>query len=109
MATNYNPQPLDTSKVALPPELTELTEQLAKNIHDVWSAQRIAEGWKYGTERNDKKKLHPCLVPYENLPENEKGYDSNTALETVKWMLLSGFQITPPAKTVKFPNNVIID
>ena len=109
MKTNYTPQPIDTSRVELPADMLELTEQLAKNTHDIWAKKRIAEGWKHGAERNDKKKLHPCLVPYEKLPESEKEYDRNTALETVKWMFVSGFQITPPAKTVKFPHNIIID
>ena len=109
MKTTYTPQPLDTNSVKLPTDLKELTELLAKNTHDVWAKQRLSEGWKYGDERNDKEKTTPCLVPYEKLHESEKEYDRNTALETVKWMLLSGFQITPPAKTVKFPNNVIID
>ena len=109
MKTNYTPQPLDASSVELPAGLRELTEQLAKNTHDVWAAKRLSEGWTYGQERNDKVKTSPCLVPYEDLPESEKEYDRNTALETVKLMLVSGFQITPPAKTVKFPDNVIID
>ena len=108
MQTNYTPHPIDTSRVELPAGLPELTEQLAKNTHDVWAAQRLSEGWKYGAELSDKEKTTPCLVPYEDLPENEKKYDRNTALETVKWMLASGFQITPPAKTVKFPPNVVI-
>jgi RyR domain. len=82
----YNPQPLDTSNIKLSAELLELTELLAKNTHDIWAAQRLAEGWKYGTTRNDVLKEHPCLVPYEDLPENEKEYDRNTAMEVVKVM-----------------------
>ena len=109
MKTHYTPQPLDTSKVTLPLELTEMIELFAKHTHEVWAAGRFSEGWKYGPERNDQEKTTPCLVPYEDLPENEKQYDRNTALETVKWMLVSGFQIMPPEKTVLFPNNVIID
>ncbi|MCL2510431.1 MAG: RyR domain-containing protein [Bacteroidales bacterium] len=89
----YNPQPLDTSGVELPADLLELTELLARNTHDVWAAQRLAEGWQYGAERNDKRKEHPCLVPYEDLPENEKEYDRNTAMEILKVIKKSGFKI----------------
>jgi len=89
----YNPQPIDTSKVALPADLLELTELLAKNTHDIWAQQRIAEGWRYGAERNDAEKLHPCLVAYEDLPESEKEYDRKTAVETLKMIGKFGFRI----------------
>ena len=93
MKTNYTPQPTDASRVELPADLLDLTEQLAKNTHDVWAAQRLSEGWKYGAERNDKEKTTPCLVPYEDLPESEKEYDRNTALETIRFILFHGYEI----------------
>jgi len=89
----YIPHPLDTSQVELPSDLLELTELLAKNIHDIWAQQRLAEGWKYGATRNDERKEHPCLVAYEKLPENEKEYDRRTALETLKVTKKIGFKI----------------
>ena len=89
----YTPQPLDTSHIKLSADLQELTELLAKNTHDIWAAQRLTEGWKYGTTRNDTLKTHPCLVPYEDLPESEKEYDRNTAMETLKVILKIGFRI----------------
>ena len=72
MKLNYIPQPLDTSDIQLPIELNELVEQMAKNVHEVWAQTRIEQGWTYGAERNDTLKQHPCLVPYEDLPEEEK-------------------------------------
>ena len=89
----YIPQPIDTSEVKLSTDLLELTELLARNTHEVWATQRIAEGWKYGAERSDTKKMHPCLVAYDNLPENEKEYDRNTAMETLKVIQILGFEI----------------
>ncbi|GHT77385.1 hypothetical protein AGMMS50262_18230 [Bacteroidia bacterium] len=89
----YNPHPLDTSAVELPADLLNLTELLARNTHEVWAAQRIADGWHYGTERSDSKKLHPCLVPYDELPESEKEYDRNTAMETLRLIHKLGFEI----------------
>ena len=90
----YTPQPLDASEVMIPAFLTEISEELAKNIHEIWAKQRFAEGWKYMTERNDERKEHPCLVPYEELPENEKEYDRNTAMETIRFILSRGYEIT---------------
>ncbi len=89
----YIPQPLDTSDVKLPQELEVLVEQMAKNVHEVWAQTRIAQGWQYGKERNDAIKYHPCLVPYEELPESEKEYDRNTAIGTLKLILKLGFEI----------------
>ena len=89
----YTPAPADTSSVVLSEELMQLTEEMARNVHDVWAVGRIAEGWTWGPERNDDKKENPCLVPYEELPEGEKAYDRNTAIETLKLILSLGYRI----------------
>lgn len=90
---NYNPKPIDTTNVVMNEEILQLTEILAENIHDNWSAQRMKEGWRFGLLRDDINKLHPCLVPYKDLPENEKTYDRITAIETIKTILASGYRI----------------
>lgn len=84
----YVPQPLNLEEVVLPEEVLELSEKIAKNMHDVWTEQRMNEGWTYGEERNDLEEKHPCLVEYENLPESEKEYDRNTALSSLKMVAL---------------------
>jgi ryanodine receptor 2 len=89
----YIPKPIDTSEISLTPELQELTEEMARNVHEVWSQTRINDGWTYGPERNDAQKKHPCLVPYDELPESEKEYDRNTSQETLKLILKLGFEI----------------
>jgi len=89
----YTPQPIDTTNIILSDDLLELTEKIAENVHEVWSKGRIAEGWTYGKKRDDNKKETPCLVPYSELPENEKEYDRNTALETIKTILSLGYKI----------------
>ena len=89
----YNPKPLDTSKIELSSDLLDLTEQIAENVHEVWSLGRIAEGWMYGEKRDDKLKQTPCLVPYSMLPESEKEYDRETALNTLKLVIALGYRI----------------
>ena len=91
---NYIPQPIDTSDVELPEELKPLVEQMAKNVHEVWAENRIKQGWTYGEQRNDELKTHPCLVPYEELPEEEKVYDRSTSIDTLKFILKEGFTIS---------------
>jgi ryanodine receptor 2 len=89
----YQPKPLDTDIIELPEELEELLEQLAENTHEVWAAQRLKDGWRYGERRDDSERLHPCLVPYNELPEEEKEYDRNTTREVLKAILATGFSI----------------
>lgn len=89
----YNPKPIDTNDVKLDSSLIELTEKIAKNVHDVWALERINDGWVYGEKRDDAKKEHPCLVPYEELTEAEKKYDRQTALETLKLIIKLGYDV----------------
>jgi len=90
----YQPAPIDTRSVSLPTELVPLREQLSKNAHDLWATQRMSDGWVWGPERNDPQKQHPCLVPYEELPESEKEYDRLLAMETLRTIIALGFRIT---------------
>lgn len=89
----YKPQPLETNDVELPPELEELADFLARNVHETWAKERMAQGWKYGNYRNDKEKLHPSLVPFEELSEKEKKFDYLTAINTIKVLLKLGYTI----------------
>jgi ryanodine receptor 2 len=93
MMNKYVPQPMDISDVQLPEELNDLIEQISKNVHEVWAKSRMDQGWTYGPERSDILKQHPCLIPYEDLPEIEKAYDRDTALSTLKLISRLGFEI----------------
>ena len=90
---NYIPAPVDTTHVQLPEELMALAEAISKNVHEVWAQNRMNEGWTYGPVRDDAKRQTPCLVPYEKLSEEEKAYDRNTALATLKFIVTQGFEI----------------
>ena len=89
----YKPQPIDTSDVKLDRDILELCELISKNTHEVWSAGRIKDGWTYGPTRDDEKRTHPCLIPYEELSEEEKEHDRNTSLETLKLIISLGYSI----------------
>src|SRR5437762_1727846 len=90
-ALEYKPQPIDTAHVALSQELARLGEVLARNTHENWAKLRISDGWRYGPFRNDERKEHASLVPYEQLSESEKNYDRQTAMEIVKTLLAMGY------------------
>ena len=89
----YTPKTLNTDKVELPEDLQRLTEELAENAHDHWAKLRIKEGWILGDKRDDKAKTHPCLISYDELPDSEKEYDRNTAMETLKAIMTLGYKI----------------
>ena len=93
MEKDYMPNPVETGDVLLPQELEALVEEIAKNVHEVWAQHRLEQGWKYGKERSDALKEHPSLVPYEELSEEEKDYDRDTAFGTLKLIHKLGFQI----------------
>jgi hypothetical protein len=96
MTPEWRPVPLATDDVTLPLELEALVELLAENAHDNWGAQRLAEGWTHGEQRNDAARKHPDLVPYERLSDGEKAYDRLLATQTLKVILKLGFRIASP-------------
>jgi hypothetical protein len=98
----YTPKPVDTSRVLLSTELNGIVEQLAKNTHENWAAIRIGQGWRYGPERNDLHKEHPCLVPFEDLPESEKENDRKIVREILKNLLILGYEIHRSDKRNEF-------
>ena len=71
----YIPKPIDTSDIELPLNLQCIAEKIAENVHEVWAEARMAQGWTYGEQRDDKNLKSPCLVAYGDLPEYEKEYD----------------------------------
>jgi len=92
----YEPKSLDLGKVQIPADLTNLVEQLSEITHDNWLRQRLADGWRHGKSRNDLLKEHPCIVPYDELPESEKEYDRKISLGVIQAMLALGYHIESP-------------
>ena len=92
----YTPQPIDLSQVELSPELNQLIERVAENVHDLWAQQRMKEGWSWGPQRDDVAKQHPGLVPYDELSESEKEYDRITTRGVLRSILALGYRVEPP-------------
>lgn len=44
--------------------------------HNAWMAEKIADGWVYGEEKNANAKTHPCIIEYSKLPDFQKKKDS---------------------------------
>lgn len=58
------------------------------------AAVKQEAGWTYGAVKDTEKKTTPCLVPYDELPESEKEYDRNTAMEALKLITKLGYEVT---------------
>ena len=89
----YEPSPIGLDDVELSEDLSELQEAIAENAHEIWAKNRRDQGWSYGPERNDQKKETPDMIPYCNLPESEKLYDREMAMQTLKLVKKLGYEI----------------
>ena len=47
----------------------------ASASHENWLKMKEKEGWKFGKKKNPKKKIHPCMVPFEELPAEQQTKD----------------------------------
>jgi hypothetical protein len=43
--------------------------------HEAWLQDKQVAGWKYGPVKNTDKKEHPCMVPYSELPMEQRMKD----------------------------------
>lgn len=50
-------------------------EAKPSDSHGSWLAEKEAEGWQYGPVKDTTNKLHPCFVPFEKLPPEQKRKD----------------------------------
>ena len=90
----YIPCPIDLSDVELPADLEALTELIARNVHEVWAQKKLQQGWSYGEVIDEDLKTHSSLVPYEKLSEQERSYDRDTAMKTIRLILKLGYKIS---------------
>lgn len=62
-------------------------EILAEGEHERWVKEKQAAGWSYAEgPKNEKRKLHPCIVPWELLPDEEQDKDRN-AVKSISALL----------------------
>ncbi|XP_078017038.1 ryanodine receptor 2 [Epinephelus lanceolatus] len=89
----FTPTPVDISKVVLPPQLENVREKMAENIHELWAMDKIDLGWTHGAVRDDVKKHDPCLVEFSKLAEQERNHNVQMAQDTLRTLLALGFHI----------------
>jgi hypothetical protein len=59
-------------------------EQLAALEHARWMAERRLSGWQHGDRRDNTRRRHPDLVPYEALPADSRRFDREIVLATLE-------------------------
>ncbi|XP_069548702.1 ryanodine receptor 2 [Brachyistius frenatus] len=89
----FIPTPIDIRKVVLPPQLEDIREKMAENIHELWVKEKIDLGWTHGPVRDEGKRQDPCLVEFSKLPEHERNQNLQMAQDTLRTLLALGFHI----------------
>jgi hypothetical protein len=75
---------------ALTPEEVEI---LAEREHERWMAMKTAHDWRHGPERDETAKRHPCILPWSELPENEKEKDREAVRDIPEILRIAGYTI----------------
>ncbi len=68
-------------------------ELLAEREHVRWVTRKLKTGWRYGDPRDDTKKLHPCIRPWAELPENERAKDRLLVLHLPEIVAAAGMTL----------------
>jgi hypothetical protein len=79
---------------ALRDELEYFIEALAEAEHDGWMQWHLAQGWRYGPEKNQEKRVHHCLRPFVLLPKREADKDRDTVRHYSDFARMAGMKIT---------------
>lgn len=72
---------------------SEELELMARMEHERWVEEKLREGWRYGPKRDDTKKIHPSLVPWSELSQEEKDKDRNPVRALPEFLAKARFQI----------------
>nr|6J6O_A Chain A, Ryanodine receptor [Plutella xylostella] len=89
----YNPQPINTSSVALNNDLNTIVQKFSEHYHDAWASRKIENSWVYGENWSDSQKAHPRLKPYNMLNDYEKERYKEPVRESLKALLAIGWSV----------------
>ncbi|MGZ4865035.1 MAG: RyR domain-containing protein [Halobacteriota archaeon] len=71
----------------------EILEKLAEAEHERWIQFMKHDGWSYGPETDRSKKKHNCLLPWDELPEDEKEKDRDLVRDIPNLLALGGYTV----------------
>ncbi|MCK5128490.1 MAG: hypothetical protein KAQ68_01450, partial [Clostridiales bacterium] len=72
---------------------SDVIEQYAIIEHEDWVNGKLKFGWRYAPVRDNSKRLHNCILPWEKLPEDEREKDRNAARNVVDLAQLANMKV----------------
>lgn len=78
----------------LPAELNALVDTMASKTHEAWCDGKRAAGYNYGEITSDEAKTHQLLVPFADLPEENKDESRRNARTSIQLILRAGCTIS---------------
>lgn len=67
-----------------------------EDMHKSWVEAKAADGWLYGEVKDPEKKTHPCMVPYDQIPQEQRAKDY-LFRAVVKSLMLPIFRVSGPS------------
>ena len=71
----------------------ETMERLAEAAHKVWMDGKLRDGWEYGSVTDKARKIHSCLVPYNQLSEADKESDRDMVRGIPSILAAAGYRM----------------
>jgi hypothetical protein len=68
-------------------------ERMAELEHGRWNVERLRDGWRYGRQRDDSRKIHDCLVSWEDLPDDIRRYDRDAVRAFPEILAKAGLEV----------------
>ena len=68
----WDQAPTSQKASAMEGVVNALNGQTPEELHDSWAKFKLEQGWTYGPVKSEEYKQHPCLIPYDQLPEEQK-------------------------------------
>lgn len=100
LADAYHPDPIDVSRLDLPPEMDELVDLLLRNAHEIWTANKVRQGWTWGPTFSATERTHPNICPYDALSEAErrKHRKAQPAIQILKLLIWMQYVVKKTAE-----------
>jgi ppGpp synthetase/RelA/SpoT-type nucleotidyltranferase len=92
-AVGFDVRPVEGEVAPFKSFSQEEIECMAALEHGRWNIERLKDGWRPGKKRDDSNKIHNCLVPWEELPEDVKKYDRNAVRAFPEILAKAGLEV----------------
>jgi ppGpp synthetase/RelA/SpoT-type nucleotidyltranferase len=73
-------------------------KQMAILEHGRWNVERLRDGWRFGKPRDDDRKIHDCIVPWEGIEPDIQEYDLRAVRAFPEILAKAGLEVRRPAK-----------